>query len=87
MSIYTKARAKITISTIVISLGVIVGIWLFLFGVDYMMHINGRPILFGTTNIEDINGVPVITESGLGYFVITSGNNAPELYVFGYKIK
>lgn len=87
MSIYTKARAKITIGTVLISLSIIAGVWLFLFGVDYMMYINDRPILFGTTRIEDINGVHVITESGLGYYVITNGEEASELYVFGHKIK
>lgn len=87
MSIYTKARAKVTIGTVLISLSVIVGAWLFLFGVDYIMYVNDRPILFGTTRIEDINGVRVITESGLGYYVIINGEETSELYVFGHKIK
>ena len=87
MSIYSRARAKITIGTILISLGIIVGLWLLLFVADYIMFTNNMPILFGTTKIEDINGNHVITESGLGYFVITNGTNSPELYVFGHKIK
>ena len=56
MSIYSRVRTKITIGTICISLGIIVGLWLLLFGVDYIMFKNNKPILFGTTKVEEISG-------------------------------
>jgi len=87
MSIYTKARAKITISTVLISLGIIVGFWSLLFFTDYIMYKNDMPILFATTKVEDINGRYITIENGLGYYVITNENNVQELYLFGHKIK
>ena len=87
MSIYTKARAKITISTVLISLGIIVGFWLLLFVTDYIMYKNNMPILFASTKIQDIDGKHIITENGLGYYVITNDENTQELYLFGHKIK
>lgn len=87
MGIYAKARAKVTIGTVLISLSIIVGFWLLLFVTDYIMYKNDMPILFAVTKIQDINGNHVITERGLGYYVITNEENAPELYVFGHKIK
>ena len=87
MSIYSKARVKITIGTIFIALDVVVGLWLLLFGVDYIMYKNNRPILFGTTKVEEISGKYITVENGLGYYVITNEANATEFYVFGHKIK
>lgn len=87
MSIYTKARAKITISTVIISLGVIIGFWLLLFVTDYIMFKNDMPILFAITTVQDVEDKHVIIESGLGYYVITNDENVPELYLFGHKIK
>ncbi len=87
MSIYAKARAKITIGTVLISLAVIVGFWALLFVTDYIMFKNEMPILFATTTIEDTDGNHVVIEKGIGYYVITNEENIPELYLFGHKIK
>ena len=87
MSIYSQSRVKITLSTVLISLSIVIALWLLLFIPDYILFKNNMPILFGTTKVEDVNGVHVITESGLVYYVITIGNNVPELYVFGNKVK
>ena len=87
MSVYSRARVRITIGTVCISLGIIVGLWLLLFGVDYLMYKNNKPILFGTTKVEEIDGNYITVEKGLGYYVITDEINASELYLFGYKIK
>ena len=87
MGIYTKARAKITVGTVLISLGVIVGLWLLLFVTDYMMYKNNMPLLFSATKVEEIEGKHYSIERGLGYYVITDTENVPEFYVFGNKIK
>ena len=87
MSIYSKARTNITISTVCVSLGIIVGLWLLIFITDYLMFKNDMPILFSTTTIEEIEGKHITIETGLGYSVITNENNESELYVFGNKIK
>lgn len=87
MSIYAKARAKIAVSTVLISLGIIVGFWLLLFVTDYIMFKNNMPILFATTDVQDIKDKHIIVEKGLGYYVITNEENVPELYLFGHKIK
>ena len=87
MSIYSKARAKITISTVLISLGIIVSMWLLLFVTDYIMYKNNMPLLFSTTKIEDIDGKHIIIETGLGYYVIMDENTISEMYLFKYKIK
>lgn len=87
MSIYSKARAKITIGTVLISLGIIVGCWLLLFVTDYIMFKNNMPMLFSRTRIEEQNGKHITVENGLGYYVIMDENNVSELYLFGHKIK
>ena len=87
MSIYSKERAKITIGTILMSLAIIVGLWLMVFVSDYMMYKNEKPIIFGTIKIQDVGGTRVTIENGLGYYVITNGLDAPQMYLFGYKIK
>lgn len=87
MSIYSKERAKITIGTILVSLAVIAGTWLLLFAADYMMYKNNKPILFGTTKIQDIDGKHVTVENGLGYYVIKNEDDIPKLYLFGHEIK
>lgn len=87
MSIYSKIRARIVLRTIAIALGLIVGFWMVLFVTDYIMYKNNMPILFAATKVEAIEGKHIITEKGLGYYVITNGNNLPELYLFGHKIK
>ncbi len=87
MSIYSKARTKITISTILISLAVIVGSWLLLFGTDYILFKNNLPILFSKTEIQEQVGERTITDTGLGYYVITDENNVSQMYLFGHKIK
>lgn len=87
MSIYTKARTKITLSTIFISLGIIVGIWLLIFITDYIMFVNNMPILFSKTKVQEVDGKHIITEQGLGYYVIVNEQNESELYLFGSKIK
>ena len=69
------------------SLGVIIGLWSVLFITDYIMYKNDSPLLFVTTTINDINGEHIITESGLGYYVIENEQNIAELYLFGHKIK
>lgn len=87
MGIYAKARIKVTISTVLISLGIIVGLWLLLFVTDYIMFRNDMPMLFSTTKVEQINGEHISIERGLGYYVIMDEENPPELYIFGHKIK
>ena len=87
MSIYSRVRTKITIGTICISLGIIIGLWLLLFGVDYIMFKNNKPIIFGTTKVEEISGNHITVENGLGYYVITDATNSSKLYLFGHKIK
>lgn len=87
MSIYSKARAKITIATVFTCLGIIVGLWLLLFATDYIMYRNDMPILFSKTKIEDIDGKHITIEQGLGYYVVMNEENLSELYLFGKKIK
>ena len=84
MGIYTKARAKITIGTVLVSLGIIVGLWLLLFVTDYVMYRNNMPMLFSTTKV---NEQYVTMEQGLGYYVIINTDNVSEFYLFGHKIK
>ena len=86
MSIYSKARVKITISTILMCLGIIVGLWLLLFITDYIMFKNNMPILFSVTKVEEREGKRITIESGLGYYVIMD-DNISELYLFNHKIK
>ena len=87
MSIYSKARTSITISTVLISLGIIIGLWLLIFVTDYLMFKNDMPTLFSTTTIEEIDGGHITIETGLGYYVITNESNVSELYIFGNRIK
>lgn len=87
MSIYTKARVRITLGTVLVSLGIIVGVWALLFITDYVMYKNNMPILFATSMVEEINEKHVAIEKGLGYYVITNEENISELYLFGHKIK
>ena len=87
MGIYTKSRIKITVGTVLISLGVILGLWGLLFVTDYIMFVNNKPIIFSATSIEEINGEYITIEKGLGYYVITSKENVSELYLLGEKIK
>ena len=87
MGIYTKSRIKITVGTVLISLGIILGLWGLLFVTDYIMFVNNKPIIFSRTSIEEINGEYITIENGLGYYAITSEKNAPELYLLGKKIK
>lgn len=87
MSIYSKARTKITINTVLISLGIIAACWLLLFVTDYIMFKNNMPILFSKTTIQEQNGKHITIENGLGYYVIMNENNVSELYLFGHKIK
>ena len=86
MSIYSKARAKITIGTVCTCLGIIVGLWLLLFVTDYIMFKNNMPILFCKTKVEEIDGKHITIENGLGYYVIIDEQNVSQLYVFGRKI-
>lgn len=86
MDIYSKARAKVTIGTVLISLGVIVGLWLMIFVTDYIMYKNNMPILFSVTRVEEIDGKHITIESGLGYYVIMDENNISNLYLLGHKI-
>ena len=87
MSIYSKARTKVTISTILISLAVILGAWLLLFGTDYILFKNDMPILFSKTEIKEQQGERLVIDTGLGYYVITDENNISQMYLFGHKIK
>jgi len=87
MSIYSKERTKITISTILVSLGIILCLWLLLFVTDYIMYKNDMPLLFAKTEIREIQEKRVTVESGLGYYVIMDENNLSEMFLFGYKIK
>ena len=84
MSIYSKARAKITIGTVLISLAIVVGAWLLLFTTDYIMYKNDMPMLFSATKVNEQH---VTTEQGLGYYVIMNQENVSEFYLFGHKIK
>ncbi len=84
MSIYSKARAKITIGTVLISLAIVVGAWLLLFTTDYIMYRNNMPMLFSVTKVNEQH---VTTEQGLGYYVIMNQENVSEFYLFGHKIK
>ena len=87
MSIYSKERTKITIGTVLISFGIIIGAWLLLFVTDYIMYINGMPLLFSKTHIEEKESGHITIENGIGYYVIKDDNNNSELYLFGHKIK
>ena len=87
MGIYTRARIKITVITIASILGVIIGIWAILFTTDYIMFKNGYPLLFAITKVEEIEDKHIITESGLGYYVIQNEQDTPKLYLFGRKVK
>ena len=87
MSIYSKARIKVTIITVLICMSIIVGSWLLLFVTDYIMFKNNMPILFSVTKVEERNGEYITLESGLGYYVIIYGDNTSELYLFNRKIK
>jgi len=87
MSLYSKARIKITISTVGISLAIVIGLWLLLFVTDYIMYKNNIPMLFSVTKIKEANGEHITVETGLGYYVIMDENNVSELYLFGHKIK
>lgn len=87
MSIYSKARLKITIGTVATCLGIIVSLWLLLFVTDYIMFKNSMPILFAITKVEQRDGQHITVESGLGYYVIMDENNTSEFYLFNRKIK
>lgn len=87
MSIYSKERTKVTIGTVIISLGIIASFWLLLFITDYIMFKLDMPILFSKTKIQEQNGKYVTIETGLGYQVIMQDNNVAEFYLFGNKIK
>lgn len=87
MSIYSKARTKLAMNTILVSLCVIIGIWLLLFVTDYIMFKCSMPLLFSKTRVEEIDGKRITTESGLGYYVVMDENNTSVLYLFGHKIK
>ena len=87
MSIYSKERTKITIGTVLISLGIIVGFWALLFVTDYIMFSLDMPILFSKPTIQEQNGEYVTIETGLGYYVITKQDNLSEFYLFENKIK
>lgn len=87
MSIYAKRRVKITLSMLLVAVGIVVGFWSLLFVTDYIMFKNNMPILFATNTVEEVDGVYVMTEKGLGYYVITGENNVSELYLFGHKVK
>ena len=87
MGIYARARVKITVLTVIISIGVIIGFWSVLFVTDYIMFKNEFPLLFATSTVKEINGEHIITESGLGYYVIKNDTDTPELYLFGHKVK
>lgn len=87
MSIYSKERTKITIGTVLISLGIIAGFWTLLFVTDFVMFSLDMPILFSKTTIQEQNGEYVTIETGLGYYVIMQENNVSEFYLFGNKIK
>ncbi len=87
MSIYSKERTKITIGTVLISLGIIVSFWALLFVTDFVMFNLDMPILFSKTTIQEQNGEYVTIETGLGYYVIMQQDNLSEFYLFGNKIK
>lgn len=87
MSIYSKVRIKLTIVTVMVSLSIIIGGWLFLFTTDYIMFRNNVPMLFATTKVEEIKDERITVESGLGYYVILYGNGAKEFYLLNHKIK
>lgn len=87
MGIYFKARAKITIGTVAISLGIIIGLWLCLFITDYIMYANDIPMLFSKTEVQEIEDKHITTETGLGYYVVTNNTGITEFYLFGHKIK
>lgn len=85
MSIYTKARAKITLSTVIISLSVVVGLWLCAFITDYIMYRNNMPGIFSMTKVTTVNDERITYEQGLGYNVKTVDGKA-QMYLLGYEI-
>lgn len=87
MGLYSKERTKITLGTILISLGIIASFWLLLFVTDFVMFNLDMPMLFSKTKIQEQNGKYIAIETGLGYYVITQQNNLSEFYLFGNKIK
>ena len=86
MSIYSKERTKITIGTVLISLGIIAGFWALLFVTDFIMFNLNMPMLFSKTTIQDKQDKYITIETGLGYYVITQ-DNVSEFYLFENKIK
>lgn len=87
MSIYSKERTKVTVGTVLISLGIIACFWLLLFVTDYIMFKLDMPILFSKTTIQEQNGKYITIETGLGYHVVIQENNVSEFFLFGNKIK
>lgn len=87
MSIYSKERTKITIGTVLVSLGIIACLWALLFVTDYIMFKLDMPMLFSKTKIEEQDGEYITVETGLGYYAITQGDTEAQLYLFGNKIK
>lgn len=87
MGIYEKARTKIAVSTVIISLCVVLGLWSLLFIADYIMFNNNMPILFAKSKVEEIDGKHITVEKGFGYYVITNEQNISEFYFLGHKIK
>ncbi len=87
MSIYSRARTKIVISTVFVCVGIIVGLWLVVFATDYTMFSNGNPMLFAKTTVEQYEDKYITIEKGLGYYAIMNEQNKPVMYLFGHKIK
>lgn len=84
---HLRARAKGTLLIVALAVGAIVGFWSLLFITDYIMYKNDKPIIFGFTDIVEVEGKHVITEKGLGYYVVMTEDGKSELYVFGHKAK
>ena len=86
MSIYSKERTKVTIGTVLISLGIIASFWLLLFVTDYIMFRNNKPTVFTNSHVEQTENGKITYEDGAFYYVVTNEKEQKTLYLFNNKI-
>ena len=85
-NIYKKAKAKITISTVIISLVLVIVLWGCLVITDYIIYIKDKPTIFSTKTIVDkIDGYETY-EQGICYTVVVNDSNEKIFYLFGKEI-
>ena len=87
MDIYKREKAKITVSTVVISLAIVAVLWLCLFITDYIMFSIGNPTIFSRRKVKDVETGHRTYENGIGYNVIIDEENKSTMYLFGREIK